>query len=617
MCGIAGFLTLDGFAPAEASVALSKMSNALRHRGPDDSGYWLDPDAGVGLGHRRLSVIDLTETGHQPMASDDGRYRLVFNGEIYNHLELREVLGARSWRGHSDTETLLAAIQHWGLPGALQRSIGMFAIALWDREQRCLHLARDRIGEKPLFYGWQGRSLLFASELKALCEHPSFNAKVDRLSLAQYARNGYVSTPRSIFSGIQKLAPGAIITFKNDGVPDELPMPRPYWRLDEVIAERTRRPFEGTPDEAVRELESLLTSAIRLQRISDVPLGAFLSGGIDSSTVVAVMQSVSAQPVKTYTIGFEDDGYNEAHHARAVAKHLQTDHTEYHVSGSDALKIIPRLPDIYDEPFADFSQIPTILVSQMARREVTVALSGDGGDELFCGYGRYPQAAGTWARLSRIPYPLRAMMERMLPLGRLRDGIAARNLDAFYQFLNAQWKGFPRIVVGVESRIPRLDIPSALDDDLERMMYCDTIQYLPDDILVKVDRASMSVSLETRMPFLDHHIVEFAWSLPIGLKRRDGVAKWPLKQLLYKHVPEPLVNRPKMGFGVPLHVWLRGPLRDWAENLLSTQRLKSDGYFDPAAVRAEWELHLSGKKDRHFGLWTILMFQAWKEQLSK
>ncbi len=587
------------------------MRDAVRHRGPDDEGEWVDLSAGVALGHRRLSIVDLSAAGHQPMMSPSGRFVLVFNGEIYNHLELRESL-ADSWRGHSDTETLLAGIESWGLEATLRRVVGMFALAVWDRSTRSLSLARDRMGEKPLYYGRQGRSFLFGSELKALREHPEFRGEIDRAALAAYVRSGYVRAPRSIYAGISKLPPGTILTIKDRNADAVSPTPVKYWDLAAVIAARAEQPFKGTADAAVAELESRMLASVKGQQLADVPLGAFLSGGVDSSTVVALMQATASRPVKTFSIGFEERAYNEATHARAVANHLRTEHTELYVSADDALNVIPDLPTIYDEPFADPSQIPTVLLSRLTREHVTVALSGDGGDELFCGYLRYPNTARTWARIDRIPRPARAVLGRVAPSRVAKEAFsAARDVDAFYEFTNAQWKGHPQLV---SSQPPPPTIaapPAIISDARERMMYSDACDYLPDDILVKVDRAAMASSLETRVPLLDHRIVEFAWQLPLDMKFREGVGKWPVKEILHRYVPREIVDRPKMGFGVPIEHWLRGPLRGWAQDLLSATRLKSDGFFDPAAVAAEWSMHSSGRRDRHYGLWTVLMFQAW------
>lgn len=612
MCGIAGFLSPAGLDEAAARATLQRMTDRLRHRGPDDAGAWIDPDAGIALGHRRLAVIDLTTAGHQPMAADSGRYVLVYNGEIYNHAELRQALGERAWRGHSDTETLLAGIDAWGLRGTLQRAVGMFAIALWDRHERRLSLARDRIGEKPLYYGWQQGTLLFGSELKALRAHPSFAAGIDREALESMLRVGYVAAPRSIHAGIGKLPPGCIASFDADAGMGTREV-NSYWSLEHAALQGLRQPFAGTPDEAVSRLDALLRQSLRGQMVADVPLGAFLSGGIDSSTVVALMQALSTRKVKTYTIGFDEQRYDESAHARAVARHLGTEHTEWIVRPPDALKVIPYLAQMYDEPLADSSQIPTALVAQLARRDVTVALTGDAGDELFCGYGRYPQALNGWRRLSRVPRPLRALARALLPSGKLREALACRDVDGFYRYLNRQWKGVDPLVLGRQDRDTPAPLPAGLDP-MARMMAADMDGYLPDDILVKVDRAAMAVSLESRVPLLDHRIVEFAWALPTPVKFRDGTGKWPLRQLLYRHVPRELVERPKMGFGVPVALWLRGPLRDWAEDLLDPGRLRREGHLDTAAVRREWQLHLSGRADRSYGLWSVLMFQAWLTQ---
>lgn len=614
MCGITGFLHRTPIDSSEACAVLCRMADAIQHRGPDDFGEWIDGDSGVGLGHRRLSVIDLTAAGHQPMRSHSGRFILVFNGEIYNHSELREKMGPWPWRGHSDTETLLAGVQQWGLEETLRQSTGMFAIALWDRQEKALYLARDRMGEKPLYYGWQGNAFLFASELKALRPHPRFEGAIDRSVLELYVRRGYVPSPYSIYAGIRKLVPGTIIRIDRGSEPGKLPEPLAYWSLGEAALAAASHRFAGDEKDAVSELEALLLAAVRKQQISDVPIGAFLSGGVDSSAVVALMQATSSSRVKTYTIGFAEKEYNEADHARAVANHLGTEHTELYISEADALDVIPCLPQIYDEPFADMSQVPTILVSRLARRDVTVVLSGDGGDELFCGYGHYDQTARYWGKISRYPLALRKLARHMLPACSIKGGISACSMDEFYEFLNMQWKGFPNLVVNADPAPLAKAPPEALCDGRERLMYRDMLDYLPDDILVKVDRAAMSTSLETRIPLLDYRIVEFAWRLPPSVKRRDGIGKWPLKQVLYKYVPEHMVNRPKKGFGVPLHVWLRGKLRDWAEDLLSEERIKREGFFDHVAVRGEWKRHLSGKKDRHYALWTILMFQAWRDQ---
>lgn len=648
MCGIAGFLTPQGFRESDAIFNACCMRDSLFHRGPDDSGLWLDADAGIALTHRRLSILDLSAAGHQPMHSNSGRYVLVFNGEIYNHQELRSRLAElRSWpwRGHSDTETLLAVIETWGLECALQSSVGMFALALWDRQQRTLSLARDRLGEKPLFYGWHNGVLLFGSELKSLRAHPSFQSEIERDVLPLYLRHGYVPAPWSIWKGIRKLMPGSHVTFsaKHQG---ELPPPTPYWSLAESIARGQAKPFRGSEGDAVDALERQLMEAISGQRLADVSLGAFLSGGIDSSTVVALMQSQSSRPVKTFTIGFEEKGYNEAEHAKAVARHLGTDHTELYVSPLQAQGIIPALPSIYDEPFGDSSAIPTYLVSQLARHQVTVSLSGDGGDELFGGYGRYfnHKAEAIWRGSRKVPALLRPVAQGILrsPLPNLADSflqllmqIARRPLAmsleaktslianlmdcetdiAYYKSIISQWNPVPAQGLGADLNYGfSEEILSKISEPVQRMMAQDTVTYLPDDILAKVDRAAMAVSLETRVPLLDHRVVELAWSMPYALKVRNGQTKWLLRQVLYRHVPQKLIERPKMGFGVPVDQWMRGPLRSWAESLLDPKRLVAEGYLDANAVTKRWRQHLQGRHNWRDSLWLVLMWQAWLER---
>lgn len=641
MCGFSGFLDASSILPATNWQAmLERMGDAITHRGPDDKGVWLDVNAGVGLTHRRLSILDLSPTGHQPMASDSGRYVIAFNGEIYNHLDLRLKLGERAWRGHSDTETLLAAFEIWGIEQTLQRTVGMFGIALWDRNTRILTLARDRLGEKPLYYGWQEGVFLFGSELKALKQHPSFAGEIDRNSLALYLSYCYIPTPRSIYRGIHKLTPG---TFLQVGVDDrKLPEPVKFWSLKDVAERGQSEPFQGDDAEAVSALEGKLLDAVQLQQIADVPLGAFLSGGIDSSAIVALMQAQSTRPVRTFTIGFQEAGYNEAEHAKAVAHHLGTDHTELYVTSVEAQAVIPRLASLYDEPFADSSQIPTFLVSKMAREHVTVSLSGDAGDELFGGYNRY-----IWAtKISQRPKILRKMlaegltalspsawnslcsaMAPVLPKSmrfalpgdkahKLAGILGSESQEAIYHGLVSVWPASAGVVLGSGKPATLLDTPASwatLAEFEHRMMYLDAMSYLPDDILVKVDRAAMGVSLETRVPFLDHRVVEFAWQLPLSLKIRQGQGKWILRQVLYKYVPKELIERPKMGFGVPIDSWLRGPLRDWAEVLLNEARLKHEGFFDPAPIRQKWGEHLSGERNWHYQLWPVLMFQSWLE----
>jgi asparagine synthase (glutamine-hydrolysing) len=646
MCGFTGYLASNNQAfESSAEPTLRRMANAIVHRGPDSDGYWTDPAAGIGLAHRRLAIVDLSPAGAQPMASGSGRYVIAFNGEIYNHPRLRQMLeaegrGGATWRGHSDTETLLAGFDAWGIEGTLQRTIGMFAIALWDRQTRVLTLARDRVGEKPLYYGWQGQgngaAFLFGSELSALRRHPAFAATVNRDALALYMRHNCIVGEHSIYSGIRKLPPGHLLTV-SAAAPE--PVVRQWWSVAAVAEQGVAQPFAGTPDQAVDELDALLRDAVAQQMMADVQLGAFLSGGIDSSTVVALMQAQSSRPVRTFSIGFHEEGYNEAEHAKAVAKHLGTDHTELYVTPEQALAVIPKLPALYSEPFADSSQIPTFLVSQLARQHVTVSLSGDAGDELFCGYNRYSMTARWWHKLSRLPLPLRRLLARAitavppgawdklaggLPMSRVGDKLhkgaallGSRNVADLYRGMVSHWTDPASVVLGATDPATVLTgLAPAFKGlgDVERMMALDMLSYLPDDILAKVDRAAMGVSLETRVPFLDHRVVEFAWSLPLAYKLRGGVTKWPLRQVLYRHVPRELIERPKMGFGVPIDHWLRGPLRDWAETLLAEPRLRAEGYFNPEPIRRKWVEHLSGQRNWQYHLWDVLMFQAWLEQ---
>ena len=650
MCGIVGFLGgLAGDDQFADSAVLQRMADTIKTRGPDDAGYWADSDRRIGLGHRRLSIVDLSPAGHQPMVSSSGRYVVVYNGEIYNHLDCRASLAMSGasvdWRGHSDTETLLAGFDAWGIQGTAERCIGMFAFAVWDKQTRTLTLARDRLGEKPLYYGWQGTgqhaTFMFGSELKALKAHPAFAAGIDRNALCLLMRHNYIPAPYSIYQGIAKLDAGCLLTVSLAQPESKLVR---YWSATEVAVAGCATPFTGTPTQAVDALEVLLKSAVQRQMMADVPLGAFLSGGIDSSTVVALMQAQSSRPVKTFTIGFNEEGYNEAVHAKAVAKHLGTDHTELYVSPEQALDVIPRLPMLYCEPFSDSSQIPTFLVSQLARQQVTVSLSGDAGDELFCGYNRYLLANKLWKKLSVLPIssrriaarglnalspsrwnallePVQGLLPNSLRKANLGDKLhkaagvlASGSFDALYLGLVSHWDDPTSIVIGgTEPSTLLTGNAPALDglDDIQRMMALDTLTYLPDDILAKVDRAGMGVSLEGRVPFLDHRVVEFAWTLPQSLKLRDGVGKWVLRQVLYRHVSKELIERPKMGFGVPIGDWLRGPLRDWAENLLDEARLQREGYFNPVPIRQKWAEHLSGARNWQYQLWNVLMFQAW------
>lgn len=649
MCGIVG-LVAPGAPEDELRTAAWRMASTLRHRGPDDEGVWVDVGAGIALGHRRLAILDLSPQGHQPMLSESGRFVIVYNGEVYNFSDLRHGLEDRShaFRGQSDTEVMLAAFEQWGVEQAVKRFIGMFAFALWDRQERLLYLVRDRLGIKPLYYGWNAGFFLFASELKALRALPFFCPEIDRNALALFLRHNYIPAPYSIYRGIYKLLPGTILTLRWPVKEGQSPAPVPYWSAHEVAARGAAVPFIGSGIEAEEQLEELLRDAVRLRMVADVPLGAFLSGGIDSSTVVALMQAQSTRPVKTFTIGFYDDGYNEASYAKEVARHLGTDHTELYVTPREAMEVIPKLPHIYDEPFSDSSQIPTFLVSQLARGAVTVSLSGDGGDELFGGYDRYfialyiwkwlgymaPAlrrtvstslkllAPGVWDRLLGQPLSLLGVgSPRGLRLGdrlhKVSEVLAVRDAQDLYHMLISHWKNPASVVPGaVEPVTPFTERNGMVDlpDFIQQMMLLDLITYLPDDILTKVDRASMAVSLEARVPLLDHRVVEFAWSLPTAMKIRNGKGKWLLRRVLYKYVPPELVERPKMGFGVPIDAWLRGPLQEWAEELLDERRLREEGFFNPEPIRQKWTEHLSGERNWHYYLWDVLMFQAWRQE---
>jgi asparagine synthase (glutamine-hydrolysing) len=653
MCGFAGFFGFsDALARSGPRAVLRAMGDRIAHRGPDDADVWFDEAAGAGLSHRRLSIVDLSPAGHQPMASASGRWVIAYNGEVYNHAALRAELEraglAPRWRGHSDTETLLAAIEAWGLEATLVRSVGMFALALWDARERVMHLARDRMGEKPLYVGRAGPVLLFGSELKALRAHPDWRGEVDRDALAAYFRYGYVPAPASIHRGVSKLPPGTVLTVSQaDLRAPGMPEPRPYWSYADAARAGARSPFRGGEQEALDELARLVDEAVALQRVADVPLGAFLSGGIDSSTVVATMQAQSSDPVRTFTIGFTESGFDESEHAEAVARHLGTRHTRLVVTPADAMAVIPRLPSMYDEPFADSSQIPTSCVAALARSHVTVSLSGDGGDELFGGYSRYWNASPLLRRVAAVPTPLRraagsairavppALIDALArPVaGRvpaLRGDLASLKAARFATMLRAggrqelyrhritHWDPSAGLVLG------GTEVPTAYDTDLRAleeapsfeqwMMNADALVYLPDDILVKVDRAAMAVSLETRVPFLDHRIVEFALSLPLSMKIRGQDGKWLLKKLLDRHVPRSLVERPKMGFGVPIDTWLRGALKDWGEALLDPARLRREGYLDVAQVRRCWDAHQAGVARNGYYLWDVLMFQAWLDR---
>lgn len=645
MCGITGFWRAES-STYDVEDALRSMTAAVCHRGPDDEGNWVDRSVGIALGHRRLAVLDPSPDGAQPMSSASDRYVIVFNGEIYNHREIRSELGSHMrLRGHSDTEVMLASIERWGLLGATSRFVGMFAFGLWDKKLRTLSLVRDRVGEKPLYYGWMGNTLLFGSELKALRAHPAWRASIDRGSLTLLLRHNYIPAPYSIYEGVHKVCPATILTFRT-GKPGDSPASTVYWsaRLTAENGVLSSQRREVRESELVESLDVILRRAVADEMVADVPVGAFLSGGIDSSLIVALMQAQSSRRVKTFTIGFHEKSYNEAQHAKAVARHLGTDHTELYVTASDTLAVVPSLPVLWDEPFSDSSQIPTFLVSRLARQQVTVSLTGDAGDELFGGYNRYIHGARTWRALAPFPTVARRAIagairavspdrwDRVLQYGRrvlpgpLRVGspgdrihklasiIEMNSFEEVYRSLISHWQDPSDIVIGgfepptaLSTSAPRLD------GAISRMMYLDLISYLPDDILVKLDRAAMGVSLETRAPFLDHRVIEFAWGLPLSAKIRHGVGKSLLRSLLHRYVPQALVERPKMGFGVPVDAWLRGPLREWAEDLLAEGRLRNGNFFNVAAVREKWRQHQDGSRNWQYLLWDILMFESWRD----
>ena len=677
MCGFAGFLAAIVTGLVNPEEVVSQMALAIAHRGPDDAGAWTDVHAGIALGHRRLSIVDLSIAGHQPMHSASERFVIAFNGEIYNHMELREDLEKYSefkpkWRSQSDTETLLAGFETWGVEQTLKKTVGMFAFALWDCEEKKLTLARDRFGEKPLYYGWVGSgknaAFVFGSELKAIRAHPEFDNMISRHALALFMRFTYVPAPHSIYQNIFKLEPGCMLTISGNLLTAPNAPLRPpviqgglllsrWWSLADVVQAGAQNQIADQV-EGLQVLEHGLAEAVRLQSQADVPLGAFLSGGVDSSSIVAMLQQQSMRPVKTFTVGFEESGFDESPHARAVAKHLGTDHSELFVTSAEAQSVIPHLPSMYDEPFADSSQIPTHLVCKAARQQVTVALSGDAGDELFGGYNRYFWGPRIWRRLTWLPYPARQLLggiirsvpiagwdalsrpfnalqasnQRISRAGDKAHKLASRlssvrNMDDLYSSLVSEWQDPAQVVKGVCTWPDRtiVTFQSTLNDPLPvhgadhhqlRMMYKDSMTYLPDDILCKIDRAAMSTSLETRVPFLDHRLVELAWQLPLSMKIRGNEGKWALRQVLYKYVPRELIDRPKAGFGIPIGQWLRGPLRDWAESLLSESRLQKDGFFYPAPIRQKWVEHLSGQRDHTASLWTVLMFQAWMDEVN-
>lgn len=648
MCGFSGFLGFSNLDIHNVNNITLNMCSSLQHRGPDNRGVWTDFDSEIALVHNRLSILDLSDAGKQPMFSKSQRFVIVFNGEIYNHIELRaeisKCIGTKSfsWSGTSDTETLLACIESWGIKLTLEKLIGMFAFALWDRREKRLTLARDRIGEKPLFYGWQNNVFLFGSELKALRCHPNFKREINRDSLANYLRFSYLPAPESIYRNIFKLTPGCFLEINYSDSDNQL-LPETYWSFPKIVKQAYLEPFNGSEREAVNLLEGLISQSIKGQMLSDVPLGAFLSGGIDSSLIVALMQQQSKSNVKTFSIGFNENEFNEAHFAKAVAQHLGTDHNELYLTSKDALSVIPSLPAIYDEPFADISQIPTFLVSQLAKSQVSVCLSGDAGDELFCGYNRYILSHSLWEKIEVIPLFLRRLLASgILSISpnawnqifsfapskyktgnighKLHKGanlLDVKSFDEIYSHFVSHWHNSSELVIGAGDssnyffqKLPAFDEL----DFISQMMALDSTAYLPDDILVKVDRAAMAVSLETRIPLLDHRVIEYAWKLPHSMKLKNGKSKWILRKILDKYVPSRLIDRPKMGFGVPIDSWLRGPLREWAEALIDEIRLNNEGFLNPSLIKKKWEEHLSGKRNWQYAIWNVLMFQAWLEK---
>ena len=642
MCGITGFWNTSlEFDTNQLKSVASCMSDKLVHRGPDSGGVWADETSGVVLAHRRLAILDLSPEGHQPMSSANGRYVIVFNGEIYNFLDLRRELTSlgHTFRGTSDTEVMLASFIQWGIHTSLKKFNGMFAFALWDRQENLLHLGRDRLGEKPLYYGWVGKNLLFSSELKAIKTYPDFNPKINRDALTLFFRHSYIPSPYSIYEGIYKLTPGTLLTLEGTGTYVE---PVSYWSAKVTTEFGVYHPFTGSDQEAVATMESLLLDAVKLRMVADVPLGAFLSGGIDSTTIVALMQSQTSLPVKTFTIGFHESAYNEAKHAKAIAQYLHTDHTELYITPDETMSVIPQLPTLYDEPFSDPSQVPTFLLSQITKRGVTVSLSGDAGDELFCGYNHYLLANKIWRSIGWMPMIFKQLAAKALnllsvqlvnpiwglrvpshwqqsnifKLHKLAEVISVSDSEKMYLKLISNWKDPSSLVLGGLEPLTNMtnrECWADLSSFYHKMMFFDLIMYLPEDILVKVDRATMGVGLEARVPLLDHRVVEFAWRIPLSMKIRNGQGKWLLRQILYKYVPQHLVERPKMGFGVPIDKWLRGSLRDWAENLLDAGRLHQQGFLNSQLIRQKWREHIAGDRNWQGHLWDVLMFQAWLE----
>ena len=648
MCGITGFIS-PYLSKNNFKQNISCMTNKLEHRGPDDEGIWFDADSGVALGHSRLSIVDLSSAGHQPMISGCGRYYIVFNGEIYNHKSLRKKLSdSINWQSHSDTETLINAISQWGLKKTLSKLLGMFAFAIWDRKQHKLTIVRDRLGEKPLYFGFNGKTLLFGSELKAIEAFPGESLNINKDSLEQYLRYGYVPAPYSIYKGIYKLSPGNFIEFSLEDVKAKsIPKSLKYWSLTSIIKKHQTKEFLGSDIEATNQLENLLKKSISGQLLGDVPLGAFLSSGVDSSTVVSLMQTQSSNPINTFTIGFKEFGYDESESAKEISSFLGTNHCELFLTPKDALNIIPRLPTIYDEPFSDVSQIPTFLISQFASNNVKVCLSGDGGDELFCGYSRHIAGPRILRILKNIPFKLRNIIsnfiqkippskwddfyyacEIFLPrhlrinlpgikIYKISDLIKYETLYEIYLSLISSWSSPHEIILDKNDNKEFEDFEFSnikLKDPFHQIMCMDTLNYLPNDILVKIDRAAMASSLETRLPLLDHRVIEFAWKTPLNMKLKDNQSKWLLRQVLKRYLPDNLIEGPKKGFSVPIAQWLRGPLKNWADDLLDEKLIFSQNYFSAKPIKIKWEEHLSGKQDWSKQLWTILMFQSWLQK---
>jgi len=647
MCGLAGFFGKNR-SKVDIERNLLNMGNVIAHRGPDDSGLWHEKNKfSIGFVHRRLSILDLSKAGHQPMTSGSDRYVISYNGEIYNHIKLRQLIDKKTdfkqvWKGHSDTETLLACIEIFGVQGALNRIVGMFAFALWDCKHNSLVLARDRMGEKPMYYGLQNDTLLFGSDLKSLKQHPDFQGEINREAIALLMRYSYIPAPSSIYTGIYKLPPGSYVVFES---PKSLAKPKYYWSIADVASGDSLNKDSCNYEQAVDKLDALLGDSIESQMMSDVPIGAFLSGGVDSTAITALAQSQSTVPIKTFTIGFDEELYNEAQYAKKISKYLGTDHTELYVSSKDALNVIKKLPDIYTEPFADPSQIPTFLVSEMTRSHVTVGLSGDAGDEIFAGYNRYILMDQYWNNLDKTPYLIRKFIskgidkispdrlnklllhaQKILPIKYQQTNIGeklhkasialkAKTPDELYRSMISRWQNPESLVIGVSHQQTVLShtLSSNEDNIVHKMMEIDSMTYLPDDILCKVDRASMFSGLESRAPFLDHRVVEFAWSLPLNYKIKNGVGKSILRDVLYKYVPKELIDRPKAGFGVPISDWLRGPLKEWANDLLNEDRLRSEGFFHVEPIKKIWLEHQQGVRNCQYQLWPILMFQLWLE----